>query len=429
MHESFYLVLYISLSLLGIAGGGGSSGGGGGGSGGSSFSGGGSSGSGGGDGEFSWLAFIIMIVVWGIIIAVMIYGGLVAKKAVRARREKMRAQLEASSLADPIWTEQGLITFASDIFMRHQKDWSGFDIVSLESYMTPEYYKHTELMLAALKLANRQNQVNDITINSAEIISFDDSPDNTQDHFEVLINASVEDIINDTSTDQVLHRQRLNAIQTYKFLRDGNKWKFSGIDQSTASALTYNAALERFASDNGYFYSIDWGWLLLPRRGQVFGTGQFGASDINNHVIGMYHDVLIQMYSYKPIPTGTKNYLITQTSVPKSYGDIVVRRKKSGFNFKIKGLNKLSTEWGEFNKKYDVFASDTEQATSFELLNPTYMEKLEALPFEVSIEVVDNMVYLYADEAAAIAATGSYDTQRYEVMLQILKAAFKEMRM
>lgn len=98
-------------------------------------------------------------------------------------------------------------------------------------------------------------------------------------------------------------------------------------------------------------------------------------------------------------------------------------------NFKIKDLNKLSTEWGDFNKKYDVFASNAEQATSFELLNPTFMEKLEAVPFEVNIEVVDNVVYLYADEAESKVTTSAYDAQRYEVMLGLLKDAFKEMRM
>ena len=69
-----------------------------------------------------------------------------------------------------------------------------------------------------------------------------------------------------------------------------------------------------------------------------------------------------------------------------------------------------------------MFASGYEQATSFELLNPTYMEQLEALPFEVNIEVVDNVVYLYTDERGSDGAT-------YETMLDLLEKAFKEMRL
>lgn len=193
--------------------------------------------------------------------------------------------------------------------------------------------------------------------------------------------------------------------------------------------LTYNAELEKFAAANKFCYSADWGWLLLPERGQLFGSGKFGLSDINNHVIGVYNNVLIQLYTYISFGGDAKSYLIAQTSLPKSYGDIVVRRRRTGMNFKIRGLNKLSTEWGDFNKKYDIFASNAEQATSFELLNPLFMEKLEAIPFEVNIEVVDNVVYLYADENAHGIASSQEDASRYGAMLEVLKAAFIEMRM
>jgi len=87
----------------------------------------------------------------------------------------------------------------------------------------------------------------------------------------------------------------------------------------------------------------------------------------------------------------------------------------------IRGLEKVETEWTQFNDKYEVFASSAEQATSFELLNPTYMEQLEALPFEVSIEVVDNIIYLYTDELTATLEV-------YEAMLDLVNKAFKELR-
>ncbi len=429
--STFNTILHHSLTIIGIAGGGGSSGGGGGGGGssGGSFSGGGSSGSGGGSDEFSWLAVVINVVVWASVVFIIISSSIAAKRAIDRRRERMKAQLATASSTDPLWSQDQLIAFVTKTFLRHQKDWSAFDVASMKTYMTPDYYHYTELMLAALKLANRQNQVDKITVNSVEIVSFEDYATNALDHFEATIVATVNDIINDTAEQALIHVQTITATQTYKFVRSGDTWLFAGIDQATASQTTYNQALESFAKENKYYYAIDWGWLLLPKRGQLFGTGRFGVSDINNHIIGMYNDTLIQLYTYAPIPGGTQNYVIAQTSVPKEYGDIVVRRKKSGMNFKIKDLNKLSTEWGDFNKKYDVFASNAEQATSFELLNPTFMEKLEAVPFEVNIEVVDNVVYLYADEAESKVTTSAYDAQRYEVMLGLLKDAFKEMRM
>ncbi|MGH7241787.1 MAG: DUF3137 domain-containing protein, partial [Candidatus Saccharimonadales bacterium] len=83
----------------------------------------------------------------------------------------------------------------------------------------------------------------------------------------------------------------------------------------------------------------------------------------------------------------------------------------------------VSTEWPDFNKKYQVYATSPEQATSLELLNPKYMEQLEAVPFEVNIEVVDNVVYLYAAEGSVV------QPEHYQTMLDLLQLAFKEMRL
>ena len=45
----------------------------------------------------------------------------------------------------------------------------------------------------------------------------------------------------------------------------------------------------------------------------------------------------------------------------------------------------------------------------------------QALPFEVSIEVVDNVIYLYTDELTATL-------EIYEAMLDLVNKAFKELR-
>ena len=79
-------------------------------------------------------------------------------------------------------------------------------------------------------------------------------------------------------------------------------------------------------------------------------------------------------------------------------------------------------EWGKFNELYEVYASNTDQAASFELLNPTYMEQLAALGFEVSIEVVDNVIYLHTAEQGA-------DIAVYQTMYDLAQKAFKEMRL
>jgi hypothetical protein len=422
MHEVFITTLSLSLSIVGIAGGGGSSGGGGGGGG--SYGGGSGGGSGGSSPFATFIAVIIMLAVIGIAV----YSSVVAARALKAKRARIKAEIDAAATSDAVWNQTEMVEYAKGIFLQHQKDWTSFDIASMKQYMTVEYLYHTQLMLAALQQMNRQNQVNNIVINSAEIVEVDDEKDNAKDKFDITITATVQDVIFDTMLNQVLHQQQLIATQTYHFVRSGKKWLISHLTQATASQLTYQARLESFAKANKFCYSQDWGWLLLPKRGQLFGTGKFGTSDINNHIIGMYKGVLIQLYTYIPLPGATKSYIIAQTAVPKTYGNIVVRRKKTTIQLGIKGLSRLKTEWEDFNKKYDIYASDAEQATSFELLNPKFMEQLEALPFEVSIEVVDNVVYLYANESDGASINTATDS-RYVMMLEVLKAAFKEMRM
>jgi hypothetical protein len=419
------LGLLASLSLLvdlfAIAGGGGSGGGGGGGGGGGSSSGGSSSG---GSGEGSWIEFVITVLIIIASFVIVTHASNKAIAAVRRRRSEMKEKLARLAVADKVWEPGKLETDARNTFTQYQKDWSSFNLDSMKTYMTPEYYQHNLLMMGALKLAARQNDVQRPIVYTAEIMHFEDNPDTDNDIHTVEMSVGVHDVLLDTNDQSVLFEKDLSAREYYKFKRSKSKWLFAGIDQATANPAMRNIDLETFAKENGYFYSIDWGHLLLPRRGQLFESGSFGVSDINNHVIGLYKDIIIQLYTYLPNPKNAmQNFLIVQTSVPKSYGDIVVRRKKGIFAGKPRGLRKIQMEWSDFNSRYEVFASDSELATSFELLNPKFMEQLQALSFEVNIEVVDNMVYLYTLE------NGTVNSDHYETMLTILKAAFKEMRL
>lgn len=409
-------------NLFAIAGGGGSSSGGGGGGGGGSFSGGGSSSGGSGGGDFEWWSFLIFIAIFGTFWYLAYLAGRKAAKALKLRREKMKAALITAAAADVIWQQGTIEAHAKDTFIKYQKDWSAFDLDSMKTYMTDHYYQHNLLMMGALKLHARQNDVQNPVVTAAEIYQFTDNSDDSTDAHTVQLSVHVHDVLLDTRENKQLFARDLSATEYYKFIRAGKSWKFAGIDQATANPYKRNIPLEQFAEKNGYFYSLDWGYLLLPKRGQLFNQGAFGISDINNHVIGLYKDIVIQLYTYAPIPGGYE-YLIAQTSVPQSYGNIVVRSRAGTFTPRIKKLRKMKMEWQDFNKKYEVFASDEELATSFELLNPKFMEQLEALLFEVNIEVVDNIVYLYSFGFAMAKS------ENYETILTILKSAFKEMRM
>lgn len=337
-------------------------------------------------------------------------------------------KLKTAAAADSAWDEKTLTDFAKQIFVRYQDDWSQFKTESMRTYMTPQYHYHAALLMYALRLLGRQNIMSSVEIQEALITNAHDAADNTQDTFTIGITAKAHDQLIEITTSQSLFADDGTFTEYWTFQRSGTTWLLSSITQATASAAAQNAEIRAFADANKFYYSADMGWLFLPKRGQLFGKGKFGTSDINNHVIGMWNEqLLMQFYSfvetYKPNSSSSKSMLVGQVNIPKNYGQIIVRRKKAlGLFSKPRGLEEVKTEWIEFNGKYEVFAAAPEQATSFELLNPTYMEKLAALPFEVNIEVVDNVIYLYSPEAKT-------DASHYATMLDLVYDAFREMRL
>lgn len=332
-------------------------------------------------------------------------------------------QLQVAAAQDAAWDEAKLTEYAKATFLKYQQDWSKLDTESMKAYLTPNYHYHASLLVYILKLMGRKNIVEDVVITDATIITINDSTDNSQDRFTIVMSGHALDQLVEATDNSQLFVNTSTFTEYWHFVRSDKTWLLDSISQSTADLMSINQGLIEVAMKHNYRYSEDMGWLFIPKRGQLFGGARFGTSDINNHIVGMYNEtLLVQVYSYVQDPTSnTRPYVIAQVSVPKQYGNIVVRRKKM-LQMGIRGLERVETEWTKFNDKYEVYASGYEQATSFELLNPTYMEQLEALPFEVNIEVVDNVVYLYTNERGTDVAT-------YEIMLDILEKAFKEMRL
>ena len=364
--------------------------------------------SGGGDMP-PWLALCIFLFVMGYAIYTFYrHRKSAATNAILAVQQGVQNKSQSWRQDDP------LAARAADVFTAFQSDWSNFTVESMQAYLAPQYYQHMQLVLAALKLAGRQNIIKDVVVRHVDTTKIDDT------RFQASIEFAAYDMIIDTRSNATLYHKRLSGFETYNFIRSGEVWVLEGIDQPTASMDMKNSRIAAFAQANSLFYSLDWGHLLIPNRGQIFEGMAHGVSDINNHTIGLYHDLVIQIYSYIATPGKSLEYTIAQVNIPRSYGNILVRRKKKLFGpAKPKGMEQLQTEWREFNDTYEVFATNLELATSFELLTPSYMEQLVAVGFEVNIEVADNVVYLYAQDSEA----------DYEKMLALLKVAFKEMKM
>lgn len=362
-----------------------------------------------------------------------------------AQAEKLQAQ---AAKADAMWSDETIEASATQTFYDFQADWSNFDTERMRQYLTPRYHQHISLMMRALWNMHRRNTMEGVELHSATLFKVSDQPDDNQDRFNVEISASAVDKLIDTENGKILTRGPFDFQEIWHFQRSSSTWLLDSISQITYSGdlvavVQYDPVVNKkylsFAQQNGFFYNADFGRLLLPLEGAIFSRSSFDTSDINHHVIGAHHGVVVQFFEYTPLSSRNvplreffkhfykrrrsplATYTIAHTTLPKSYGNILVERRTL-FGFMIDSpyqMHKVSLEWPDFNARFDVYASTQEQATSLELLNPAFMEELYALPFRVGIQVVNSDLYLYTTDKRA----------DYQAMLSILKDAFKEMKM
>jgi hypothetical protein len=251
-----------------------------------------------------------------------------------------------------------------------------------------------------------------------------DDVDNTKDRFIAEVQAKAKDILFDVTNNKNLYVDNNSFTEYWTFVRDGESWRLDLIRQATEEVQLIENNIADFSKRNGFYYDPDFGWLMMPNKGVIFSKASFKNSDINNHVVGYFRDKIVEFYTFIPNVQNnsnsfsTTNYIVAQTVIPKSYNDILVRRKHRFFNFGPWKLRRIKTESNDFERKFCLWADPLDQVNSFELLTPNFMEKVYDLPFELNIEVVDNFIYFYAKSRKDI---------NYDKMLEILSWAFDEM--
>ncbi len=306
---------------------------------------------------------------------------------------------------------------AKELMNRFQKDWSNLDTSSIRSYTTATYGTHLELILQSLRAMGRRNDVRNFTIEEAVVLA-NSTPDTGKLAIHFL--AKSDDYLLDKD-GKTLYTDTSSFGEAYHFEVTNSTLLLSGIDEDSADATRKNSGVVAFAAAEKLYYSLDWGRLLLPTHGQLFAGANFTKSDINNHVIGRYHNEIIQLYTYDPTGTSLSDtYVVAQMTVPRDYGGIIVHAKNTKLPAPLPhGYGSYPLEWNDFNKRYELFATDQEKITGFELLEPVYMEKLFATALPINIEVIDNVVYLYSPDPSADYAT----------MLSLLHDAFEALKM
>lgn len=342
----------------------------------------------------------------------------------RQNSQAARQAVQQAAMQDGSWNEQGIINYATTVFNRFQYDWERLDLTSIQQYTTPDYARHVGLVLYALQQMGRVNRMNNVSISEAVITQAYDDQNDQNDRVSVGFVASADDKLIENGS--LIYRDTEEFGEQWNFVRSGNGWLLDGIDQATEDSAQFIASMRQFAAQYNMYFSPDWGHLLLPTRGELFKRG-FQVADINNHIIGFWTgNLLVQLYTYNK-PIGEDNmeyYIVGQVNLPKSYGGILVERRDSRLLKRFKapsGYKKVQMEWGDFNKRYQVYATDENQVTSFELLNPSFMAWLYDQNIKVNIEVVDNVVYLYSRIAEGEV--------RYAEMMDILQKSHKELKM
>lgn len=349
---------------------------------------------------------------------------------IKQRATRTKRQVDQAASLDAAWDAEQLLTLAKAAFVSYQRDWSNFDITAMQSYMSRRQLMLSGLILRALREMNRSNIMSEVAIENAAIVAMNDSVDNTQDWFQVAIEAKARDELRDTRTNEVLFTDTSTFTEYWTFVRQNDTWLLDRIDQATADLSVHNRSIESFATSANMLYMLDMGWLNLPNSGVLFSGGAFGKSDINNYVIGMRGSHLMQLYTYAPV--ADRNILVGQINLPKSYGGILIRRKTSFWATwtppkPSRGYEKHSLEWPDFNKRYQVSATHADRLATFELLNPGFMAYLYDTDPGVSIEVADNVVYLYKYIGSPAATADG--TQPYSTMFAILEKAHKELQL
>ncbi len=334
--------------------------------------------------------------------------------------------LKKEASLDGVWDKAKIIERAKQVFLQYQSDWMSKNMQSIYTYTTPQYFNHAALMLRAIQQMGRHSDLSNIKIHSAVVTDYHDDADNSKDRVTVKFRAQMRALLVDAASGNTLQQDSSEFTEYWHFARQGDQWVLDGISQATEDKSKLVANLRDFARVNNMYFSPDWGHQLIPTRGQLF-QGGFAGADINNHVIGLWTgDLIAQLYTYSPDinQTSPTYYVIGQINLPKSYGGIMVLRREPGLFNRNKipaGYAKYELEWGEFNERYDVLATDMDKVTSFELLNPAFMAWLYDRNIKVDIEVVDNVVYLYAKVGAG--------ENRYGDMLEILVKSHAELKM
>ena len=213
-----------------------------------------------------------------------------------------------------------------EIYFQFQKAWSEFDVTTLQKITSTRFYNQLVLELAVLKNEKRENKITDVKLISVYVDKTKYLSTDAIAVYKVEVVGKAHDVLYDTELQKELYSDNATFTEYWTVIQENGEWRLDIIDQATVSYQTVDSKITEFALKNGFFYNPDFGWLMIPNRGDLFSQASFKTSDVNNHVIGVYKNKIVEFYSIVFKEKGDR-YFIGQAILPKSYNRIVIRRK------------------------------------------------------------------------------------------------------
>ena len=358
---------------------------------------------------------------WMVAVYLILFIGFIIFQAVKNKVQKQLDQKKELEIASKENLDLGsLRKRVEELFYGFEEAWGKNDLPAMQKLLTEEYYKRMVLELNVLKNENRANPMSGLKLFDATVVG-EELDEENQTELVVKINAMAHDVLLDTTDNSILFSDDNTFTEYWHLEKHNGVWLLDLITQGTENPSLVEGDVANFAQANNFYFDPDFGWLMMPYKGVLFGKTNFGTSDINNHVIGYYREKIVEFYTYIPDPNSRMptNYLVAQAILPINYKNILIKKKKF-FSLPVWGLKKMQLESADFNNKFNLWADPADQINSLELLTPNFMEKIYNLPFELNIEIVGNTLYFYTKDRGA---------DNYPQMLEVLSWAFDEMKM
>lgn len=134
--------------------------------------------------------------------------------------KRNKKKIEKRKTLDGFWDHDKIIDYSKDIYVEVQTHWSGGSLKDIETKLTPSLFRQQQSILKRYKKRKLYNRVEDITIEKAGIIYFDDYIDNSKDLVAVLIEGEMKDFFGLREDAKLYEKEKFR--DAFVFLRNGN---------------------------------------------------------------------------------------------------------------------------------------------------------------------------------------------------------------